>query len=235
MKKTHTNGKITHVHGSKELILLKCLYYPKSSIYSVQSLSKSCSIFHRTRRTILKFIQNHKRPQIAKALLKNKNKVGGIILPDFKLYYKGNQSWIVTGRTDAKAETPILWPSDSKKWLIGKDPDAGKDWRQEEKGTTEDEMVGWHHQLDGDEFEQALGIGDGQGSLVCCSPWGYKELDMAEWLNWTDKAIVNKTVWHWHKNRHRQMGQKQELKNKSMHIQSANIWQGNQQHSMKKG
>ena len=86
---------------------------------------------------------------------------------------KGNQSWIFIGRTDAEAETPILWPPDVKKWLIGKDPDAGKDWRQE-KGMTEDEMVGWHHQLDGHEFEQALGVGDGQGSLVCCSPWSHR-------------------------------------------------------------
>jgi len=83
---------------------------------------------------------------------------------------KGNQSWIFTGRTDA--EVPILWPPDAKNWLIGKDSDAGIDWRQEEKGTIEDEMAGWHHWLDGHEFEQTLGVGDGQGSLVCCSPWG---------------------------------------------------------------
>ena len=97
---------------------------------------------------------------------------------------KGNQSWIFIGRTDA--ETPILWPPDAKNWFIGKDPDAGKDWRQEEKRMTEDEMVGWHHWLDGHEFEWAPGAGDGQGSLVCCSPWGIQELDTTEWLNWTD-------------------------------------------------
>ena len=91
---------------------------------------------------------------------------------------KGNQSWIFIGRTDAEAETPILWPLDAKNWLIGKDPDAGKDWRQEEKGRQRDEMVGWHHWLDGHEFEQALGVGDGQESLACCSPWGCKESDM---------------------------------------------------------
>ena len=91
---------------------------------------------------------------------------------------KGNQSWIFIGRTDAKA--PILWPPDAKNWLIGKDPDAGKDWGWEEKGTTEDEMVGWHHWLDGHEFEQAPGDGEGQGSLACCSLWGHKELDTAE-------------------------------------------------------
>ena len=103
---------------------------------------------------------------------------------DIQLVYpKGNQSWIFIGRTDAKAETPILWPPDAKNWLIWKDPDDGKDWRQEEKGTTEDVMVGWHHQLEWHEFEQASGIGGGQGSLVCCNPWDRKELDMTEWLN----------------------------------------------------
>ena len=106
---------------------------------------------------------------------------------------KGNQSWIFIGRTDAEAEAPIIWPPDVENWLIGKDPDSGKDWRQEEKGMTEDEMVGWHHQLDGHEFGQALGVGDGQGSLACCSPWGRKELDTTEWLNWTDSCVCN---WH---------------------------------------
>ena len=89
---------------------------------------------------------------------------------------KGNQSWIFKGRTDAEAETLILWPPDVKNWLFGKDPDARKDWKQEEKGTTEDEMVRWHHRLAGHEFEQAPRVGDGQGSLACCSPWGHKEL-----------------------------------------------------------
>ena len=97
---------------------------------------------------------------------------------------KGNQSWILIGRTDVEAETQILWPPDGKNWLIWKDPDSGKDWRQEEKGMTEDEMVGWHHQLNGHEFEQAPGIGEGEGSLACYSPWGHK--DMTEWLNWTE-------------------------------------------------
>ena len=91
---------------------------------------------------------------------------------------KGNQSWIFIGRTDA--ETPIFWPPDGKNWLIGKDPEAGKDWGHEEKGTTEDEMVAWHHQLDGLEFEWIPGVGDGQGSLTCCSPWGRKESDTTE-------------------------------------------------------
>ena len=93
---------------------------------------------------------------------------------------KGNWSWIFIERTNAEAETPVLWPPHAKNWLIGKDPDAGRDWGQEEKGTTEDEMVGWHHWLNGHEFEQALGIGDGQGSLACCSPWDRKESDTTE-------------------------------------------------------
>ena len=100
---------------------------------------------------------------------------------------KGNQSWISIGRSDDEAETPILWPPDMKNWLTGKDPDAGKDQRQEEKWMTEDEMVGWHHWLDGHEFEQALGYGDGKGSLTCCSPWGHKESDRTEQLNWIEE------------------------------------------------
>ena len=99
---------------------------------------------------------------------------------------KGNQSWILIGRTDAEAETPILGPSDVKSWLIGKVPDAGKDWSQEEKGTTEDEMAGWHHRLDGHEFEQTPRVGDGQGSLAFCSPWGHKKSDTTQQLNWTE-------------------------------------------------
>ena len=103
---------------------------------------------------------------------------------------KGNQSWVFIGRTDAEAETPILWPPDAKNLLNGKDPDAGKDWSQEEKGMTEDEMVGWHHRLNGHEFELVLGVGEGQGSLACYSPWDCKESDMTE-VNW----IQSKTAW----------------------------------------
>ena len=99
---------------------------------------------------------------------------------------KGNQSWIFIGRTDAEAETPILWPPDGKNWLIWKDPDAGKDWRQEEEGTTEGEMAGWHHRLDGHEFGWTLEVGDGQGGLVCCDSWGRKESDTTEWLKCTE-------------------------------------------------
>ena len=97
---------------------------------------------------------------------------------------KGDQFWVFFGRIDVEAETPILRPPDAKSSLIWKDPDAGKDWRQE-KGMTEDEMVGWHHRLNGHEFEQAPGVSDGQGSLACCSPWGCKKSDTTEWLNWT--------------------------------------------------
>ena len=96
---------------------------------------------------------------------------------------KGNQSWIFIGRTDSEVEALILWPSNVMSWLIGKDPDAGKDWRQGERGMTKEDMVGWHHWLNGREFEQALGDSEGQGSLACCSPWGCKELDMTEQLN----------------------------------------------------
>ena len=99
---------------------------------------------------------------------------------------KGDQSWVFNGRTDAEAETPILWPPDAKNWLIGKDPDAGKDGRQEEKGTTEDKMVGWHHWLNGHELRWTLEVGDGQGGLACCCPWGWKESDTTEQLNWTE-------------------------------------------------
>ena len=103
---------------------------------------------------------------------------------------KGNQSWIFIGRTDAEDETPILWPPDAKNWLVGKDIYTGKDWGQEEKGTTHDEMVGWHHWLNGHEFEQTLGVGDGQGSLACFTPWGCKESDVTEKLNWTELIIT---------------------------------------------
>ena len=99
---------------------------------------------------------------------------------------KGDQSWVFIGKTDVEAETPVLWPSDAKSWLIWKDPDAGKDWRQEEKGTTEDEMVGWHHRLNGHGFGWTLEVGDGQGGRACCGSWGHKESDTTERLNWTE-------------------------------------------------
>ena len=107
---------------------------------------------------------------------------------------KGNQSWIFIRMTDTEIEAPIVWPPNAKNWLNRKDPEAGKDWRQEEKGMTEEEMVGWHHQLDGHEFEQAPGGGDRQGGLACCSPWGHKELDTTKRLselNW----LTSKEIW----------------------------------------
>ena len=102
------------------------------------------------------------------------------------VHSKGDQTWVFFGRNDAKVETPVLWPPHAKSWLIGKDTDAGRDWGQEEKGTTEDEMTGWHHRLDGLEFEWTPGDGNGQGGLACCDSWGRKESDTAEWLDWTE-------------------------------------------------
>ena len=110
------------------------------------------------------------------------------------VHLKGDQSWVFIGGTDVEAETPILWPPDAKSWLIGKDPDAGRDWGQEEKGTTEDEMVGWHHRLNGHGFGWTPVVGDGQGGLVCCGSWGRKELDSTEWLNWTELSTENQRV-----------------------------------------
>ena len=117
---------------------------------------------------------------------------------------KRSQPWIFTGRTNTEAETPVLCPPNVKSWLIWKDPDAGKDWRRE-KGTTEDKMAGWHHQLDGREFEQASRVGDGQGGLVCCSPWGHKESDTTEALNWSGECSLIldcKASFHWYKSQH---------------------------------
>ena len=108
------------------------------------------------------------------------------------VHSKGDQSWVFFGRTDGEAETPILWPPHVKSWLIGKDSDAGRDWGQEEKGATEDEMAGWHHRPNGHEFEWTPRIGDGQGGLVCCSSWGGKESNTTEQLNWTE---LNRYKW----------------------------------------
>jgi len=113
---------------------------------------------------------------------------------------EGDQPWAFFGRNDAKAETPVLWPPHVKSWLIGKDSDAGRDWRHEEKGTTEDEMAGWHHWLDGRESEWSLGVGDGQGGLACCDSWGRKESDTTERLNWTELNWLIyplKMYWRW--------------------------------------
>ena len=104
---------------------------------------------------------------------------------------KGDLSWMIIGRTYVEAETPIFWPPGAKSWLIEKDPDAGKDWRQEEKGTTEDEMVGWHHRLDGREFGWTPGVGGGQGGLAFCRPWGSEESNITERLNWTEPKVIH--------------------------------------------
>ena len=115
------------------------------------------------------------------------------------VHSKGDQSWVFFGRNDAKAETPVLWPPDVKSWLIWKDSDAGRDWGQEEKGTTEDEMAGWHHWLDRHEFEWTPGVGDGQGGLACCNSWGHKELDTTESLKWTEVMLEvwwRENIWH---------------------------------------
>ena len=106
---------------------------------------------------------------------------------------KGDQSWVFIGRTDAEAETPILWPPHVKSWLAGKDPEAERDWGQEEKGTTEDGMAGWHHRFNGHEFEWTPGVGDGQGGLACCDSRGRKESDTTEQLNWTECINLNKS------------------------------------------
>ena len=110
---------------------------------------------------------------------------------------KGDQSWVFIGKTDVEAETPILWPPNAKSWLTGKDLDAGKDWKQEEKGMTENEMVGWCYQLDGRGFGWTPGVGDGQGGLACCGSWGHKESGTAEWLKWTEDPLHGR--YHWSK------------------------------------
>ena len=110
------------------------------------------------------------------------------------VHSEGDQPWDFFGRNDAIAETPVLWPPHVKSWLIGKDSDAGRDWGQEEEGTPEDEMAGWHHPLDGHESEWTAGVGDGQGGLACCDSWGCKESDTTEWLNWTEFSFWT-TCW----------------------------------------
>ena len=108
------------------------------------------------------------------------------------VYPKGYQSWVFIGGTDVEAKTLILWPPDVESWLIWKDPDSGKDWGQEEKETTEDEMVGWHHWHNGHGFEWTPGVGDGQGGLVYCGSWGHKESDTTERLNWIELIECNR-------------------------------------------
>ena len=117
------------------------------------------------------------------------------------IHSEGDQPWDFFGRNYAKAETPVLWPPHVKSWLIGKDFDAGRDWGQEENGTTKDEMAGWHHKLDGCESEWTPGDGDGQGGLACCDSWTRKELDLTERLNWTERSQIHpfqSILVHWY-------------------------------------
>ena len=113
------------------------------------------------------------------------------------VHSEGDQPWDFFGRNDAKAETPVLWPPHVKSWLFGKDSDAGRDWGQEEKETTEDDMAGWHHGLNGREFEWTPGVGDGQEGLACCNSWGHKKSDTTEQLNWTEYIILTKICITW--------------------------------------
>ena len=118
------------------------------------------------------------------------------------VHSKGDQSWVFFGRNDTEAETLVIWPPHVKSWLIGKDSDAGRDWGQEEKGTIEDEMAGWHHWLNGRESEWTPGVGDGQGGLACCDLWGRKESDTTEQLNWTELKFEGFLLhsngnWYW--------------------------------------
>ena len=120
------------------------------------------------------------------------------------VHSKEDQPWVFFGRNDAKAETAILWPLHAKSWLIGKDSDGGRDWGQEEKGMTEDKMAGWHHRLDGREFEWIPGVGDGQGGLACCDSWCRKESDTTERLNWTELSLEDEMAgWHQQFNGHK--------------------------------
>ena len=119
-----------------------------------------------------------------------------------EIHSEVDQPWDFFGRNDAKPETPVLWPPHAKSWLFGKDSDAGRDWVQEEKRTTEDEMAGWHHWLDGHESEWTLGVGDGQGDLLCCDSWGHQKLNMTEWLIWSESqndslthGLENDALW----------------------------------------
>ena len=138
------------------------------------------------------------------------------------VHSKGDQSWLSLGRTDAKAETPILWPPHANSWLIGKGSNAGRDWGQEEKGTTEYEMAGWYHWLDGREFESTPGVGDGQGGLVRCNSWGHKESYTTEWLNWTELTQWIKIVFH--KRDVFTMEEIQSSSKRPIHIQWLSLW-----------
>ena len=141
------------------------------------------------------------------------------------VHSEGDQPWDFFGRNDVKAETPVLRPPHVKSWLIGKDPDAGRDWGQEEKGTTEDEMAGWHHWLDGHESEWTRGDGDEQGGLACCDSWGCKESDTTEWLNWTEcpcshKENISNRYWIYFHTKEVKREPKPVIKKKNQHKRS---------------
>ena len=189
--KTTTDGDFSHE-------IKRCLFLGRKAMFNLDSILKSRDITLPTKVCLLKAMVflvvmygcelNYKESWALKnwffwTVVLEKTLQSPLDCKEIKpVSPKGNQSWIFIGRTDAEAETPILWPPDAKNLFIGKGPDAGKDWRWEEKGKTEDEMVGWHHRLNGHEFEQAPGVGDGQGSLAC-SRWGSKQSDMTE--DWT--------------------------------------------------
>jgi len=185
------------LHGLCLIIISKkLLTNPKSSIFPLLLSFTSFIMLHFTFSSLIlfwvKFCKGVESPLNCKEIQ--------------PVHRKGDQSWVFIGRTDVEAETPILWPPDVKSWLIGKDPDAGKDWGQDEKGMTEDEMVGWHHRLDGHGFGWTPGVGDGQGGLACCGSWGHKQSDTIKWLNWlnwtdwcTPLPLHTSTHLLWHK------------------------------------
>ena len=180
----------------------RCLLLGRKAMTNLESILKSRDITLPTKVCLVKAMvfpvvmygcweMDHKESWVTKnwcfwTVVLEKTLENPLDCQDIKTVHpKGNQSWIFIGRTDVEAKVPIFWLPDAKNWLIEKDPDAGQDWRQE-KGTTEDEIVGWHHWLDGHEFEQAPGVGNGQGSLACCSPWGHRVGH-----DWTTEATVD--------------------------------------------
>ena len=143
------------------------------------------------------------------------------------LHSEGDQPWVFFGRNNAKAETPVLWPPHVKSWLIGKDSDAGRDWRKEKKGMTEDEMAGWHHRLNGREFEWTPGVVNGQGGLQSCDSWGCQESDTTEWLNWTELCTTEslKKITYWHHQVLLEVGERErELRPLLNHNENQKIW-----------
>ena len=191
-------GSKTTADGDCSHEIKRCLFHGREAMTNLDSIFKSRDITLLTKVHIVKKLWfssshvrmwelNHKEDWAPKnwcfsTMVMEKTLESSLDSKEIKLFNpKGNQPWIFIGRTDAEAETPILWPHNEKNWLIGKDPDAGKDWRQEKKGMTEDKMVGWHHQLNGHGFGRTTGVGGGQRGLVYCGSWGHKESDTTEW------------------------------------------------------